>query len=318
MDISVISRVHNCADTIEELCERVEKVMETIDKSYEIILVNDFSTDDSWQVITKLHKKDPHVKGINLTRHFGESAALQAAFDMARGNLVFTISPTLENHPEELPKLIKLMEENDLDLVVGYRKNRLKGRRGAWIISSLLSLVMSMSAGYRFKDITSPLRLVKRSILQKIKLYGEHHKFLPALIAMYGGKFGEVEVAHVQPKNKKYIKPKHGFFQTLLDILSIKFIVALSTPPFRTTPIRIFGRIGILFLILGFALGFYLSYLKIFLGQSIGTRPALQLAVLLLMTGWFSLGLGLLGEMIIRIYFSDDRKMSYHAKEVLQ
>lgn len=318
MDISVISRVHNCADTIEELCERVEKVMNGLDRSYEIILVNDFSTDDSWKVITNLHKKDPHIKGINLTRHFGESAALQAAFDMAKGNLVFTISPTLENHPEELPKLISVMEKNDLDLVVGYRKDRLKGRRGAWVLSNLLSLVMSLSAGYKFKDITSPIRLIKRNVLQKIKLYGEHHKFLPALIAMYGGKFGEVEISHVQPKNKKYVKPKHGFLQTLLDILSIKFIIALSTPPFRTTPIRVFGKIGVLFLFLGFVIGSYLTYLKLFLGQSIGTRPALQLTVLLLMTGWFSLGLGLLGEMIIRIYFSDDRKVSYHTKEVLQ
>lgn len=318
MDISIVSRVHNCADTIEEMCERIEKVMQQVGRSYEIILVNDFSTDDSWQVINKLHKKDPHVKAINMTRSFGEAASLQAAFDMAKGNMVFTLSPSLENHPEELPKFIDVMEKNDLDLVVGYRKARFKGRKLAKLVAELFNRVMSFSSGYRFSDITSPMRLIKGNVLQKIKIYGEQHKFLPALIAMYGGKFGEVEVEHVKPKNKNFTRQRNKLFQTILDILSVKFIVALSTPPFTTTPIRIFGKVGLLFLALGGALGVYLTYIKFVLGQNIGARPSLLLTVLLIIVGWLSLGLGLLGEMIVRIYFSGDKKVTYHAKEVLQ
>lgn len=318
MDISIISRIHNNADTIEELYKRTESALSGLSKSYEIILVNDFSTDDSWKVITDLHKKDPHIKAINMTRTFGETASLQAAFDMAKGQLVFTLSPTLENHPEELPKFIKLMEEGDLDLVVGYRKNRFKGRRVAKFLAGAINAVMSASAGFRFNDMTSPMRLIKSNVLQKTKIYGEQHKFLPALIAMYGGKFGEVEIEHVKPKNKAFKRQRNRFFQTILDILSVKFIVALSTPPFTTTPIRIFGKMGLLFLGLGGGLGVYLSYIKLFLGQNIGSRPSLLLAVLLVIVGWLSLGLGLLGEMIVRIYFSGDKKVTYHTKEVLQ
>lgn len=318
MDISIVSRVHNCADTVEEMCDRVEKVMQKIDRSYEIILVNDFSTDDSWKVITDLHKRDPHIKAINMTRTFGEAASLQAAFDMAKGQLVFTLSPTLENHPEELPKFIKLMEEGDLDLVVGCRKNRFKGRKVAKFLAGVMNSVMSLSSGYKFNDMTSPMRLIKGDVLQKTKIYGEQHKFLPALIAMYGGKFGEVEIEHVKPKNKGFKRQRNRFFQTILDILSVKFIVALSTPPFTTTPIRIFGKMGLLFLGLGGGLGVYLFYVKLVLGQNIGSRPSLLLAVLLVIVGWVSLSLGLLGEMIVRIYFSGDKKVTYHAKEVLQ
>lgn len=318
MDISIISRIHNNADTVEELCDRVESSLREMDKSYEIILVNDFSSDESWEKITAMHKKDPHIKGINMTRSFGESASLQAAFDRAKGYMVFTLSPTLENYPEELPKFIELMEESDLDLVVGYRKYRFKGRRMAEFLSNVVNSVMNISSGHKFSDMTSPMRLIKSNVLQKTRIYGEHHKFLPALIAMYGGKFGEVEIRHDKPKSKSYQRPKNKLFQTILDILSVKFIVALSTPPFATTPIRIFGKIGFFFIALGGFLGLYLTYVKFFLGQNIGSRPALLLSVLFLIVGWLSLGLGLLGEMIVRIYFSGDKKITYHIKEILE
>lgn len=317
MDVSIVSRVHNCADTVEALYERVEKTLLKMNKSYEIVLINDFSSDDTWSVIKALHRKDPHVKAINLSRHFGEAAALQSGFDLAKGKLILTISPTLENHPEDLIKLINLMEKDDLDLVVGCRNGRFKGRAVAHIVSKVANMLMSVSSGHKFSDMNSPFRLVKKEILDKTKIYAEHHKFLPALIAMYGGKIGEVEIVHEKPKNKLYTKYKHKTFQTIIDIISIKFIISMSTPPFSATPMRVFGKTGLLLLSAGMLIGMYLSYLKIFLGQNIGTKPSLILCTLLIIVGWLSIGIGLLGEMIVRIYFTGNGKISYHTKEEL-
>lgn len=317
MDISIVSWIHNCEDTIEELYNRVSTTMETIGSSYEIILVNDHSTDNSWEIIKDIHKRDPHVKAISFSRHYGHSAGLQAGFERAKGDMVFTISPTLENHPEELPKLIEFMKKGEFDMVVGFRKGRYRGREFRKHLSDIASYIISFLIGHQISDVTSPVRLIKKNVLSRMKIYGDHHMFLPALAALYGAKFGEVEIEHIKPKNKSYKTSQLKIPETVLDIIVIKFLLSMSTPPFSTTPIRIFGGAGLISLSLGFLAGVYLSIEKLVLGHDIGNRPMLMLSALLIMLGSLFVVMGLLGELMVRVYFEGQNKMPYHIKEVL-
>lgn len=317
MDISVVCSIHNCDDTLTELYTRLSETFKTMQSSYELIFINDHSSDKSWASIKELHRADPHVKGINFSRQYGQSAALQAGFEKAKGDLVFTISPTLENGPEDLPKLIDFMKAGELDVVVGFRKGKFKGRFLRKFVADFANFIVSMLIDHKIQDMTSPVRLFKRNVLLKIKIYGDHHMFLPALASLYGAKFGEVEIEHNKPKTKDFkYKPLH-ISKTLLDIVVIKFLLSMSTPPFSMAPIRIFGGSGLVSLSVGFLLGLYLTVQKLVYHQQIGNRPLLLLSALFIMLGALFFVLGLLGELIVRVYFEIQNKATYHVKEQL-
>ncbi|HSX39875.1 MAG TPA: glycosyltransferase family 2 protein [Candidatus Saccharimonadales bacterium] len=318
MDLSIVSWIHNCEDTIEELYTRVSNTMDLIGSSYEIILINDGSTDNSWDIIKDLHKKDPHVKAINFSRYYGHSAGLQAGFDAAKGDLVFTISPTLENAPEELPKFIEEMRSHNYDMIVGCRKHKAKGKKVRGLVSKIANKMISLAAGHQITDMTSPYRLIKKSVLSNLRLYGDHYMFLPALASLYGARFGEIDIEHSKPKNKSYKNVHMRLIPTALDIVVLKFLVSFSTPPFSTAPIRVFGGTGIVSLLIGLVLGIYLSVDKLLFGHSIGNRPLLLLSILMVMLGAMFVLMGLLGELLVRIYFEGQNKMTYHIREVFK
>lgn len=317
MDLSIISYLHNNADTVSELYARLTRVLEDLTISYEIVLIDDRSTDQTLKVIKDLNHADPHVKVISFSRHYGMAAGLQAGFDKAQGDLIFTISPTLENHPEELPKFLAAMKSGGYDFIVGCRNKRLHGRKFKYLLSVIGNRVVSALVGHEMTDLTSPLRLTKKSVLKNMKIYGNHHLFLPALATLYGASFKELEIDHVAPKGSLSNNQSIKMPEALLEILFLKFLISATTPPFSTTPIKIFGGTGLISLIIGLILGIYLAFQRLVLQQSIANRPLLMLAVLMIMLGAMFVVMGLLGELIIRIYFESQNKKTYTISESL-
>jgi len=317
MDISTVVRVHNNEKTIEELYERLSKTLGKFGRSYETIFINDGSTDKSWSIISKIQRKDPHVKAINFTRHHGESAGLQAGFEHSKGEYIFTLSPTLENAPEELKKLFNKLLKGKHDMVVGNRVGRHGGRPLTKIASKFAHKVISLVIPHTYNDVTSPFRVMRSEISKNLKLYGDSHLLLPVLASMYGANFAEVKIKHYPLKYIEMKAVKTSLIKVLFDLVLLKFFISSTTPPFNATPIRFMGILGVTSTFVGLSLGVYLSVLKMFYGQDIGGRPMLLLAFLLMIIGVLFVLMGLLGEIIIRTYFESAKKSIYTIRDKL-
>lgn len=317
MDISTIVTVYNNEDTINELYEKISSVFEKIGRSYELIFINDASTDNSWEIIKDLQKKDPHIKAIDFRRHYGESAGLQAGFDLSKGDYVFTISPSLENDPEVFEELYEKVQTEECDMVLGVRKGRYDGRPISRLYSKIAHKILDFAAKKKFSDITSPVRIIEREVVDNMRLHGDNYLYVPAIATLYGAKFGEVEIKHQKPKSQNFRYQKINLFKFLADILFLKIFVSSTTPPFNLAPMRLFGGIGFLSGFLGFVAGLYLTFQKFYLGLDIGGRPLLLLAVLMLILGAIFLIFGFLGEIIIRTYFEGQSKLTYTTREKL-
>lgn len=317
MDISTIVPIYNNESTIEDLYKGLTDVFEDLGKSYELIFVNDGSVDGSWNIISSLQKKDPHVKAIDFRRHYGQSAALQAGFDISRGLSVLTIGAALENDPSDLATLYSLLTEKDNDMVIGVRTQRYDGRLLSRIRSSFAHSVLKFVSKNNFADVTSPVRAFEREVIENIKLFGDAYMYLPVLATLYGANFEEVKIKHSKPKDKSYSPQKMSLFKFIFDIIFLKFFVSATTPPFNLTPVRLFGGVGSISALLGLIGSGFLTYQKIAFGQDIGTRPLLILSVLLLILGAMFLVFGVLGEIIVRTYFEGQNKLIYTTREKL-
>ncbi|MBP8960641.1 glycosyltransferase family 2 protein [Patescibacteria group bacterium] len=314
MKISVLCHVYNCEDTLADLHGEVTEVLADLNIPYEIIFVNDASTDKSWKEIKRLEEKDNHVIALNFRRKYGTAAALQAGFDIAKGEYIFTISPTLENTPKELKVLLATLEARDLDLVIGRRENKLKGRLFKHLLANAGNTLISKLIGTRLTDVTSPMRLIKSDVVKRIRIYGDQHTFLPAIATLYGANIEEVSIKHSKPRNAGYIESTISPVKALLDLTVLKLILAFSTPPF-TSPIRIFGMGGLISLSMGIGAVSFLTYIKLFLGQDIGGRPLLQFGILGIIIGVQFIALGVIGDLMFHTYFESQNKRVYTLKE---
>ena len=317
MDISTVIPVYNNELTINELYVGLTDVFEKLGKSYELIFINDGSNDNSWKVIATLQKKDPHIKAIDFRRHYGESAALQAGFDLAKGDYILTINATLENSPSELEKLYEKVKDENYDMVIGVRRGRFDGRWFSRIVSKLAHIAINFVSKEKFSDATSPIRALEREVVQNIKLFGDAYMYLPVLATLYGANFAEVEIKHLKPKHNSATLKRLNIIKFVFDMTFLKFYVSAVTPPFNLTPVRLFGGIGSVSALLGILGGGYLTYQKIVFGYDIGTRPLLLLSVLMLILGAIFLIFGILGEIIIRSYFESQNKLTYTKRSEL-
>ena len=317
MDISTIIPIYNNESTIEELYLGLTETFEKLGKSYELIFINDGSTDSSWRIIAGLQKKDPHIKAIDFRRHYGMSATLQAGFDVSKGLVVLTVGASLENDPFDLVEMYNCLIEKDNDMVIGVRPKRYDGRYFSKIRSSLAHSVLKFVSKNSFADVTSPVRAFEREVIDNIRLFGDAYLYLPVLATLYGAKFEELKIKHTKPKDSSYVASKVSFFKFIFDIIFLKFFVSATTPPFNLAPIRLFGGIGTVSAFLGLVGGAFLTYQKIALGLDIGTRPLLMLSVLLLLLGAMFLVFGILGEIIIRTYFEGQNKLTYTTRAKL-
>jgi len=311
LDISVVVPLLNEEESIEELYQQLTAALEAMGRSYEIIVVDDGSTDRSFALLQQLHARDPRLKVIRFRRNFGQTAAFSAGFDRAQGAIVITIDADLQNDPNDIPLLIAKLEEG-YDVVSGWRvhrKDKLLSRRFPSVVANRL---ISETTGVHLHDYGCSLKAYRSEVVKNIRLYGELHRFIPAMASWLGVAVAEVGVNH---RPRQFGRSKYGLSRTIkvfLDLLTVRFLLSYST-----RPIHVFGTLGLLASGFGVLLGLYLTVLKLFFQQNIGDRPLLMLAILLVMVGVQLITMGLLGEMVARTYHEAQNKPIYVIREVL-
>jgi len=310
MTLSVVIPVYNEQENIRLLYEKLKESLDPLNKEYEILFIDDGSTDRTLSILEEIQTKDNKLVVLSLRRNFGQTAAFAAGFDFSRGDVVVTMDGDLQNDPADISKLLDLIKENDL--VSGWRKKRkdpfftrrLPSMAANWLISNV--------TGVKLHDYGCSLKAYRRDVIKNLKLYGEMHRFIPAVASWYGVRVAEVETIH---HPRMHGKSKYGISRTVkvvLDLITVKFLQSFSTKP-----IQFFGPVGIASGLLGFLVLLYLSIDKLFFGRDIGARPLLLLGALLVIVGIQLIGMGLIGEMLVRVYHESQRKPIYVIKKIL-
>jgi glycosyltransferase involved in cell wall biosynthesis len=310
MTLSVVIPVYNEEENIRLLHERLKKALDPLDKEYEILFVDDGSTDGTLSILEEIQARDDTVIVLSLRRNFGQTAAFAAGFDFARGDVVVTMDGDLQNDPADIPKLLALVKDNDL--VSGWRKHRKDPFFTRRLPSIMANWLISNVTGVKLHDYGCSLKAYRREVIKNLRLYGEMHRFIPAVASWYGVRVAEVETVH---HPRMHGKSKYGISRTVkvvLDLTTVKFLQSFSTKP-----IQFFGPVGILSGFLGFLILLYLTFDKVFFGRDIGGRPLLLLGALLIIVGIQLIGMGLLGEMLVRVYHESQRKPIYVIKKIL-
>jgi len=285
--------------------------LEPLGKEYEIILVDDGSTDGSFESLRRLHARDPRLKVVRLRRNFGQTAAFSAGFDQAEGRVIVTIDADLQNDPADIPLLLAKLEQG-YDIVSGWRKGRQDPFLSRRFPSMVANFLISEVTGVKLHDYGCSLKAYRREVVKNVDLYGELHRFIPALASWMGISLAEVPVTH---HPRRYGKSKYGLSRTprvILDLLTVRFLLSYST-----RPIHIFGSLGILTSFLGAMILAYLGFIRLVLQRSIADRPVLLLGVLLFVVGVQFVTMGLLAELTIRTYHEARNKPTYMVREIL-
>ncbi len=310
--ISVVIPVFNEVDNIEELLKRVFSSLKNIGKPFEVIVVDDGSSDGSQELLKRLKPLYKELKVIIFRRNFGQSAAMTAGFDYAKGNIVVTMDGDLQNDPSDIPRLIEKIQEG-YDVVAGWRKERKDAAISRLLPSKIANWIIGKTTGVKLHDYGCSLKAYRKEISKNLLLYGDLHRFIPVLASLQGARIAEIVVKH-HPRTRG--KSKYGIgrtYKVLLDLILMVFF-----QKFATRPLQFFGLTGGLMLISGFFIELYLTYIKIFLGQDIGNRPLLLLGMLLMLSGLLLFGIGLLAELIIRTYYEASGKRIYAIREFLE
>jgi glycosyltransferase involved in cell wall biosynthesis len=309
--ISVVIPLYNEEESIPHLRSALHQALESCGYSYEIIVVDDGSKDKSFILLREWALQDEHMTVIRLRRNFGQTAAFSAGFDHARGEIVITMDADLQNDPQDVPKLMEKIDEG-YDIVSGWRKDRQDRFLDRKLPSMLANRLISNVTDVRLHDYGCSLKAYRRDVLQHVRLYGEMHRFIPALMSQVGGTVTEVPVNH---HARQFGQSKYGISRTvrvMLDLITIWFLGSYST-----RPIHVFGTAGLLSATGGGVILFYLSFIKLFLHENIGGRPLLLLAVLLVVIGVQLVTMGLVAEMVIRTYHESQNKPIYIVREVI-
>ncbi|HEV8676650.1 MAG TPA: glycosyltransferase family 2 protein [Methylomirabilota bacterium] len=309
--ITVVVPVYNEQDNVEPLLDTLRDALEGLGRPYELIVVDDGSTDGTAGRLREAAVRLPTLRVVRLRSNFGQSAALAAGFDLARGELVVTLDGDRQNDPADIPRLLEKLKEG-YDVVSGWRRQRHDPFWSRRLPSRLANAVISWITGVHLHDYGCGLKLYRREILRDVALYGEMHRFLPALARWVGATVAEVPVTH-WPRRSGV--SKYGLGRTirvLLDLLTVKFLMS-----YWTRPIQIFGLLGLLVGGAGATLAAVLSYQRIFQGVGLANRPILLLAVLLVLVGFQFVSMGLLGEMLVRTYHESQRKPVYIIREII-
>ncbi len=311
MDISVVVPVMDEEESLEEFYSSLKGVLDKLGKSYEIIFIDDGSKDGSFETLKTLAKKDRNILVIKFRTNFGQTAALSAGFKYAQGNIVITLDADLQNDPEDIPKLLKKIDEG-YDVVSGWRRKRKDKLLTRRIPSFFANKVISRITGVHLHDYGCTLKAYRREVVENIDLYGQMHRFMPALARWVGASICEVAVRHCP---RKYGRSKYGLSRTItviLDLITVRFLLSFST-----RPIQIFGLLGIICGAIGFLVGIVLVIQRQLFLVPMGNRPMLFLAVLLIFVGIQFISIGLLGEMQVRTYHESQNKPTYVVKEIL-
>ncbi len=313
MNISVVIPLLNEKDSLQELHDWIAKVMQSNHFSYEIIFIDDGSTDGSWETICQLSKNNPNVKGIRFLANFGKSQALHAGFEKAQGNVVITMDADLQDNPEEIPELCAMILKENYDMVSGWKKKRYDSVLTKNMPSKLFNWAARKTSGVKLNDFNCGLKAYKLNVVKNIDVNGEMHRYIPVLAKNAGfSKIGEKVVQH---QARKYGETKFGmdrFIHGFLDLITIWFLSR-----FGKRPMHLFGALGVLMFAIGFMFALYLGIDKLFLNKSgrlITERPQFYLSLATMIIGTQFFVAGFLGEIMLR---SKQDKKRYLVKESL-
>ena len=310
LDISVVVPIYNEAESIETLIQAIAHAVTQTNLSYEIICVDDGSKDGSTQVLTDLARRRIDLKAIILRRNYGQTPAMAAGFESAVGKVIVTLDGDLQNDPGDIPMLLAKLDEG-YDLVSGWRRNRQDAAITRLLPSKIANLIIAKVTGVRLHDYGCSLKAYRAELIADMNLYGELHRFLPALAYIEGARITEVPVRH---HARRFGQSKYGLGRTIrvvMDLLTVYFM-----KKFLTRPMHVFGLGGVISLATGIAMGTYLTIIKLFFDRDIGDRPLLILAVLLIITGVNLFCFGLVTELLMRTYHESQRRPIYRIRDI--
>ena len=313
MNISVVIPLLNEQESLNELYHWIANVMQSNGFSYEIIFIDDGSTDNSWATIQQLAEKDSHVKGIRFLKNFGKSQALHAGFDQAQGDVVITMDADLQDNPEEIPELYHMIVNDKYDMVSGWKKKRYDSVISKNLPSKLFNYAARKTSGVKLHDFNCGLKSYHKNVVKNIDVNGEMHRYIPVLAKNAG--FTNIGEKVVQHQARKYGVTKFGmdrFIHGFLDLITIWFLSR-----FGRRPMHLFGALGVLMFAIGFAFAIYLGIDKLYLnpyGRLITQRPQFYIALVTMIIGTQFFVAGFLGEIILR---TKQEKKRYLIKDEL-
>ncbi len=312
MLLSVVIPLFNEEENIPLLYDELSEVLSNGEEEYEIIFIDDGSRDKSLQLLKELQEKDRHVVIVSFRKNFGQTAAMAAGFDYARGDVIITMDADLQNDPHDIPKLLEQIYAGN-DVVTGWRFDRKDAFINRRLPSIIANKIISKTTGVNLHDYGCTLKAFKKEVIKNVRLYGEMHRFIPAIASGMGIDFTEVKVNH---RPRRFGSSKYGISRTIrviLDLMTVKFLLSYST-----RPIQVFGLLGIVSGGLGFLIALVMTFQRQFMGVPLADRPMLFLAVLLIFVGIQFISLGLIAELQARTYHESQGKPVYHVKKVYE
>jgi glycosyltransferase involved in cell wall biosynthesis len=309
--LSILIPVYNEEGNLSLLYEKLVAALKKVGRPYEVIFVDDGSSDGTMEILLDLREKNPNVKIISFSRNFGQTAALSAGIDSSKGDIIIPMDGDLQNDPEDILMLLQKIEEG-YDVVSGWRKDRKDPFLTRRLPSMIANKIISWIGGVYLHDYGCTLKAYRRDILKNIRLYGEMHRFIPIYAQWIGARVSEIPVRHFSRGSGSSKYGMSRVFKVILDLMVVKFLVSYSQKP-----IYVFGGLGLLMILGGFFSGVYAIYLKLFKEVSFILTPLPLLCVLLLVLGFLSILMGFLAELLIRTYYESQGKPTYQIKETI-
>lgn len=310
--ISVVIPMYNEEENAALSYAEVTKVLLSMNRPYELIFVDDGSRDKTVSILETAGKDDPNLKVIQFRRNFGQTAAMAAGFEYAKYEIVACLDGDLQNDPAELPRMVAALEEGN-DLVAGWRKDRKDKFISRKLPSMIANYLISRSTKVKLHDYGCTLKVMTSDIAKNLKLYGEMHRFIPALASEIGARVVEIPVNH---RERQFGTSKYGIsrtFRVILDLLTVKFLLG-----YAKRPIHLFGSVGLASSMIGFLTLGYITFQRMFMSVPMGNRPLLSLGVMMVLIGLQFLVFGLLAELLARTYYESQGKKTYFVRKIFQ
>lgn len=309
MDLSIVIPVHNEEASLRELLAELTGVLEPLDRTFEVICVDDGSTDASFEVLREIAGRDGRLVVCRFRRNFGQTAAIQAGLDAARGRFIATLDADLQNDPHEIPVMLARLEEG-YDLVAGWRSDRKDTFFTRRLPSVIANWIIGATTHVRLHDYGCTLKLMRAEVAKELRLYGEMHRFIPVMASLVGARICEMKVAH---RARRFGRSKYGLDRTLRVVLDLLTVVFLQS--YLARPMQVFGLTGLFIGAAGFGISAWLALEKLLLGTELANRPLLTLGVLMILVGVQLVSLGLVADVVGRTYHEAQGKRPYVVRD---
>ena len=311
IDLSIVIPIYNERESVAKLYKELDKTLSAMSLKYEVLLIDDGSTDGTFDELKKIHRKNKLFKIIRFRKNFGQTPAISAGFNFAEGEVIVTLDSDLQNDTRDIPLIIEKINEG-YDIVSGWRVNRKDKAITRRFPSAVANKIISKLTGVYLHDYGCTLKAYRKEVVKNIELYGEMHRYIPAIASWMGVRVAEVPVRH---HSRKYGKSKYGVSRTIkviLDIITVKFLLSYSQ-----RPIQVFGLLGLFSATAGFIITVYLIIMRIFFSQALSERPLFILSIFMVFIGIQLITMGLLAEVLMRVHQEIGNKTTYAIREML-